>query len=228
MCVKCVNYLRTPTPELGVTNSKTKNHFTKVLFLLISRSIRLTAVAGLTGLHNCDPGDVTCHAGDVITDLVTTCLEDTGDQEISVAAMTCITSLLTSPDVTSTACLEPVFPDLCARVKRFLCGETGNGDTCPGQQAAALGVLQHVPLVTSGRDLEVVISCLILASNSHELTREEVVRALTAIGEVQYLIASQFNSHEIPFHSQSNSFQGTRLQQYADISAILGKWPDLY
>ena len=142
-------------------------------------------MAGLTGLHNCDPGDVTCHARDVVTDLVTTCLEDPGDQEISVAAMTCITTLLTAPDVLSTTCLEPVFPELCARVKTFLCTESGN--TCPDQQAAALGVLQHVPLVTSGRDLEVIINCLILASSSHEVTREEVVRVLTAIGEVNDL-----------------------------------------
>ena len=139
-------------------------------------------MAGLTGLHNCDPGDVTSHARDVVTDLVTTCLEDPGDQEISVAAMTCITTLLTAPDVLSTTCLEPVFPELCERVKSFLYAESGN--TCPDQQAAALGVLQHVPLVTSGRDLEVIINCLILASSSHELTREEVVRVLTAIGEV--------------------------------------------
>ena len=142
-------------------------------------------MAGLTGLHNCDPGDVTCHARDVITDLVTTCLEDPGDQEISVAAMTCITTLLTAPDVLSTTCLEPVFPELCARVKSFLYAE--NENTCPDQQAAALGVLQHVPLVTSGRDLEVIINCLILASSTHELTREEVVRVLTAIGEVNDL-----------------------------------------
>ena len=139
-------------------------------------------MAGLTGLHNCDPGDVTCHARDVVTDLVTTCLEDPGDQEISVAAMTCITTLLTAPDVLSTTCLEPVFPELCARVKSFLYTESGN--TCPDQQAAALGVLQHVPLVTSGHDLEVIINCLILATSGHELTREEVVRVLTAIGEV--------------------------------------------
>ena len=139
-------------------------------------------MAGLTGLHNCDPGDVTCHARDVVTDLVTTCLEDPSDQEISVAAMTCITTLLTAPDVLSTTCLEPVFPELCARVKSFLYTESGN--TCHDQQAAALGVLQHVPLVTSGRDLEVIINCLILASSGHELTREEVVRVLTAIGEV--------------------------------------------
>ena len=142
-------------------------------------------MAGLTGLHNCDPGDVTCHARDVVTDLVTTCLEDPGDQEISVAAMTCITTLLTAPDVLSTTCLEPVFPELCARVKSFLYTESGN--TCPDQQAAALGVLQHVPLVTSGHDLEVIINCLILATSSHELTREEVVRVLTAIGEVNDL-----------------------------------------
>ena len=145
-------------------------------------------MAGLTGLHNCDPGDVTCHARDVVNDLVTTCLEDPGDQEISVAAMSCITTLLTTPDVLSTACLEPVFPELCARVKSFLHIETGNRDTCSSQQAAALGVLQHVPLVTSGRDLEVIINCLILASSSHELTREEVVRVLTAIGEVNYRV----------------------------------------
>ena len=157
-------------------------------FLPACRSIRLTAVAGLTGLHNCDPGDVTCHARDVVTDLVTTCLEDPGDQEISVAAMSCITTLLTTPDVLSTTCLEPVFPELCARVKSFLHIETGNRDTCSGQQAAALGVLQHVPLVTSGRDLEVIINCLILASSRHELTREEVVRVLTAIGEVNYRV----------------------------------------
>ena len=157
-------------------------------FLPACRSIRLTAVAGLTGLHNCDPGDVTCHARDVVTDLVTTCLEDPGDQEISVAAMTCISTLLTAPDVLSTTCLEPVFPELCARVKSFLHIETGNRDTCSSQQAAALGVLQHVPLVTSGRDLEVIINCLILASSSHELTREEVVRVLTAIGEVNYRV----------------------------------------
>ena len=142
-------------------------------------------MAGLTGLHNCDPGDVTCHARDVVTDLVTTCLEDPGDQEISVAAMTCITTLLTAPDVLSTTCLEPVFPELCARVKSFLYTESGN--TCPDQQAAALGVLQHVPLVTSGHDLEVIINCLILATSGHELTREEVVRVLTAIGEVNDL-----------------------------------------
>ena len=140
-------------------------------------------MAGLTGLHNCDPEDVMCHARDVITDLVTTCLGDTGDQEISVAAMTCVTTLLTASDVPST-CLEPVFTELCARVKSFLYTETGNGNTCPGQQAAALSVLQHVSLVTSGRDLEVVTDCLILASSSHELTREEVVRTLAAIGEV--------------------------------------------
>ena len=55
---------------------------------------------------------------------------------------------------------------------------------CPGQQAAALGVLQHVPLVTSGRDLEVVVVSLMLASSSHEHTREEVVKVLNSIGEV--------------------------------------------
>ena len=139
-------------------------------------------MAGFTGLHNCDPEDVTSHARDVITDLVTTCLEDISDQEISVAAMTCITTLLTAPDVTNNTCLDPVYPELCTRVKSFLYTETG--DTCPEQQAAALSVLQHVSLVTSGRDLEVVTICLILASSSHEITREEVIRTLTAIGEV--------------------------------------------
>ena len=143
-------------------------------------------MAGFTGLHNCDPEDVTSHARDVITDLVTTCLEDISDQEISVAAMTCITTLLTAPDVTNNTCLDPVYPELCTRVKSLLYTETG--DTCPEQQAAALGVLQHVSLVTSGRDLEVVTICLILASSSHEITREEVVRTLTAIGEVSNMI----------------------------------------
>ena len=146
-------------------------------------------MAGLTGLHNCDPEDVTCHARDVITDLVTTCLGDTGDQEISVAAMTCGTTLLTAPDVPST-CLEPVLPELCARAKTFLFTETGNGNTCPGQQAAALGVLQHMSLVTSGRDLEVVTTCLILASSSYEGVLEEVVRTLTAIVEVSIASAT--------------------------------------
>ena len=76
----------------------------------------MTAVAGLTGLHHCDPEDVDRHAVPVITELLSTCPEDPGDQEVSVAAMACVSTLLTTVPSSS---LDPVLPDLATRVKVF-------------------------------------------------------------------------------------------------------------
>ena len=43
------------------------------------RSIKLTSIAGLTGLHNCDQAEVERHAAEVISHLTRLCLE-AGDQ----------------------------------------------------------------------------------------------------------------------------------------------------
>ena len=46
---------------------------------LCLRSIKLTSIAGLTGLHNCDQAEVERHAAEVISHLTRLCLE-AGDQ----------------------------------------------------------------------------------------------------------------------------------------------------
>ena len=56
-----------------------RNIWTAPNLCVCLRSIKLTSIAGLTGLHNCDQAEVERHAAEVISHLTRLCLE-AGDQ----------------------------------------------------------------------------------------------------------------------------------------------------
>ena len=136
--------------------------------------MQLSALAGLTGITNCNKEDIIAHSNNIIKNIVQSC-NGSDDPELILSVLSCINIMLDAVDVD-----DAVANDIHILVKGHLYSKSED------HQALALNVTS---ILNKGKrfpelELELMVLSLLLSTSDHNNTRETVIGYLTNTAQV--------------------------------------------
>ena len=136
--------------------------------------MRLSALAGLTGLTNCTKDDIIAHCDNIVKIIVQSC-NGSDDPELILSVLNCINIMLDNVDVDA-----DVANDVHDLVMEHLYNKSND------HQALALNVASNLNKGDRFPDLELelMVISLLLSTSDHNSTKETVLGYLSNAAQV--------------------------------------------
>ena len=147
--------------------------------------MRLSALAGLTGVTNCNKDDIIAHCDNIIKIIVQSC-NGSDDPELILSVLNCINIMMDTVDVD-----DDVANDVHTLVKEHLYNKSED------HQALALNVTFHLNKGDRFPDLELelMVISLLLSTSEHNNTKETVLGYLSNAAQVKGKNDLDFSSY---------------------------------